>query len=33
MELEGVEGESLDEAAAQERVARSLKHLREIGVA
>jgi sugar phosphate isomerase/epimerase len=33
MELEGVEGESLDEAATQDRVARSLKHLQKIGVA
>jgi sugar phosphate isomerase/epimerase len=33
MELEGIEGETLDETAAQERVARSLQHLREIGVA
>jgi hypothetical protein len=33
MELEGIEGEALDEAATQERVARSLRHLQDIGVA
>ncbi len=32
-ELEGIEGETLSEAATQERVARSLEHLRAIGVA
>jgi sugar phosphate isomerase/epimerase len=32
-ELEGIEGESLTEAETQARVARSLDHLRELGVA
>jgi sugar phosphate isomerase/epimerase len=32
-ELEGIEGESLTEAETQARVARSLEHLRRIGVA
>ncbi len=32
-ELEGIEGESLSEAETQERVKRSLDHLRQIGVA
>jgi L-ribulose-5-phosphate 3-epimerase len=32
-ELEGIEGESLSEAETQERVARSLDHLRRLGVA
>lgn len=33
MELEGVEGRPLDEAGTQEQVARSVQHLRDIGVA
>jgi L-ribulose-5-phosphate 3-epimerase len=32
MELEGIEGEELDEAGTQARVAKSLEHLRSIGV-
>lgn len=32
MELEGVEGENLDEAGAKARVADSLQHLKDIGV-
>ena len=32
MELEGIEGENLDEAGAKARVADSLQHLRDIGV-
>ena len=32
-ELEGIEGESLTEAETQARVARSLDHLRRLGVA
>lgn len=32
MELEGVEGENLDEAGVQARVAGSLQHLKDIGV-
>ena len=32
MELEGVEGENLDEAGAKTRVADSLQHLKDIGV-
>jgi inosose dehydratase len=32
MELEGVEGENLDEAGAKARVAGSLQHLKDIGV-
>ena len=32
MELEGIEGENLDEAGAQARVAGSLQHLKDIGV-
>lgn len=33
LEIEGVEGETLDEAATQDRVARSIEHLRRLGVA
>ena len=32
MELEGVEGENLDEAGAKARVADSLQHLKDIGI-
>ena len=32
MELEGIEGEDLDEAGAKARVAGSLQHLKDIGV-
>ena len=32
MELEGIEGETLDEAGVQARVANSLQHLKDIGV-
>ncbi len=32
MELEGIEGENLDEAGAKARVANSLQHLKDIGV-
>lgn len=32
-ELEGIQGESLDESAARERVAKSLRYLQELGVA
>lgn len=32
-ELEGIQGETLDEAGAQARVAKSLQHLKELGVA
>lgn len=31
-ELEGIQGETLDEAATQERVTRSLQHLKNLGV-
>ena len=33
MELEGIEGEEIDEAAVQARVANSVAHLKSIGVA
>ena len=33
LELEGIQGEALDEAATQERVAQSLRHLKEVGLA
>ena len=33
LEIEGVQGETLDEAATQERVARSVQHLRDLGLA
>jgi len=33
MEIEGVEGESLDRAATEDRVARSVDHLRRLGIA
>ena len=32
-ELEGVQGEELDEAGAQQRVAKSLQHLKDLGLA
>ena len=32
-ELEGIQGEELDEAATRERVAKSLRHLKELGLA
>lgn len=31
LELEGIQGENLDETAVQERVARSLRHLKQVG--
>jgi len=33
LEIEGVQGETLDEAATQQRVAKSLRHLRDLGLA
>jgi sugar phosphate isomerase/epimerase len=31
-ELEGIQGEELDESATRERVAKSLRYLKELGV-